>query len=228
MRRYFVDSFFQNEIEKLENLPSECIVLDLGGYKDVKRGFFDINGHGLNVLTLNISAEKGADLLSDAVEIALSDMSIDVIVCSEVLEHVRNPVPVLREVRRVLKHDGILLATIPFLFHIHADPFDFGRYTDRYWEENLREMGFQSIQIERQGLFYSVITNFVEQYLRNLHLPRPFGRIAQTLFALLIINPMKRVALWREAKQSIRTDKFMNSFTTGFSIRATKLNNPHE
>lgn len=46
-------------------------------------------------------------------EIPYDDKTFDSILCSEVIEHVLDPVPLLKEMKRVLKDDGILSLSIP-------------------------------------------------------------------------------------------------------------------
>ena len=222
IRRYFVDHYFEKRVAELAASSSPDLVLDLGGHKNVKRGLFDISNFGFTVVCLNLSPEKGADLLADAAFVPLAGATFDLVVCGELLEHVPDPKPVLREIYRVLKPGGTVLITVPFLFRIHADPFDFGRYTDRYWELNINKVGFEIFEVEKQGLFYAVISNFIEQYLQNIRPPKPFGRPIQSIFRRFITNPLKRFALWREAKPHIRDDRFLSSFTTGFGIQARK------
>src|SRR3546814_8619033 len=90
-------------------------------------------------LYLNISAEKRPDVAADGALLPFPDQSFEAVICSEVLEHVPDPRLVLDEIARVLKPGGCLLLTVPFLFRIHADPHDFGRYTDTFWHANRSE-----------------------------------------------------------------------------------------
>jgi SAM-dependent methyltransferase len=55
----------------------------------------------------------GADLRAMTDAIPLEDASVDLVWCSEVLEHVPDTAGLLSEVRRVLKTGGRLLATTP-------------------------------------------------------------------------------------------------------------------
>lgn len=49
-----------------------------------------------------------------------SDASFDLVTCSEVLEHVENYRAVLREIRRVLKPDGVMVVTTPNVLNIKS------------------------------------------------------------------------------------------------------------
>jgi ubiquinone/menaquinone biosynthesis C-methylase UbiE len=57
------------------------------------------------------------------------DNSIDAVMSLAVLEHVREPPVVLKEVHRVLKPGGRVFSVIPFMQPFHASPHDYQRYT---------------------------------------------------------------------------------------------------
>ena len=67
----------------------------------------------------------------------------DACFCNTVLEHVKGPEKVVSEVYRVLKSGGKVLFSIPFLQEIHADPYDFQRYTPYGLREILERQGFE-------------------------------------------------------------------------------------
>jgi SAM-dependent methyltransferase len=62
-------------------------------------------------------------------DIPLPDNIADVILCTEVLEHVSNPAEVVRELARLLKPGGQLFITVPFSAREHQTPFDYFRFT---------------------------------------------------------------------------------------------------
>jgi len=74
--------------------------------------------HGIDISATQI--RRARERLGDRVELKQSpgeeipyrDRSFDKILCSEVIEHVLDPVPLLREMKRVLKDDGILSLSI--------------------------------------------------------------------------------------------------------------------
>jgi len=53
----------------------------------------------------------------------------DVIVCTQVLEHIANPFLAAAELHRILKPGGILLLTVPAAYPYHAVPRDYWRFT---------------------------------------------------------------------------------------------------
>ncbi len=57
--------------------------------------------------------EKAKIINGDAEEMQLEDNTFDRVICTEVIEHVKNPSKVLKEIHRILKQDGIVTMTIP-------------------------------------------------------------------------------------------------------------------
>ncbi len=57
------------------------------------------------------------------------DNSYDVIICTQVLEHIANPFKATGELRRILKPGGRLLVTVPAVYPYHAGPHDYWRFT---------------------------------------------------------------------------------------------------
>jgi SAM-dependent methyltransferase len=219
LRRYFVDEF---HFRHVPTLPSGSLVLDLGGNKIRKRGQFDIERYNLRVVYANLVSVKQPDLQIDAAYIPCKDDCFDVVVCSELLEHVPDPIAVLHEVYRVLRASGILLICVPFLFHIHSDPYDYGRYTDYYWRKSLAEVGFVDIQIERQGLFWSVLVDMLCEFV---HHKAKEGRPKSAWMRRQIVRLLargKRMALTHDARSDRHGNPFFGKFTTGFGIKAAK------
>lgn len=69
------------------------------------------------------------DVYGDACRLPISNESVDVILLLEVLEHVPSADQAIKEVQRVLKTDGSLYVSVPFIYPIHDAPYDFRRFT---------------------------------------------------------------------------------------------------
>ena len=77
----------------------------------------------------------------------LPDETYDMVLSSQVLEHVEDPQSYLREAMRVLKRNGRLVITTHGTFEDHACPFDFRRWTDAGLLLELENVGFKVSQI---------------------------------------------------------------------------------
>lgn len=165
VRRYYVDKFF---LESISYILDNSSVLDMGGKKANKRGVFNIEKYNFNVKYANIDAITNPDYLCDISSVPVEDCSFDCVILSEVIEHLQDPVKVLEEAFRVLKQGGILLMITPFMFHVHADPYDYACYTYYWYLENLPNIGFSNIKVEKQGRIFSVAANLLKIYAYEL------------------------------------------------------------
>lgn len=224
LRRQYVDWFHQR---KFHCIPQGARVADIGGHRDLKRGDFNIGSYDLDVVCVNCRAEKGTDVVADAADLPFRDNSFDVVLCSEVLEHVPKPRKVLSESYRVLRPGGSLLVCVPFLYHIHGDPQDYGRYTDHFWREALGELGFERIDIERQGLFWSVIIDMLRHVTNHWSTT---GRTRDRLMRSAVRRSMgwaKHKAVQWDRSPVCQQHPIYRSFTTGFGIEAKKPSRIH-
>ncbi len=69
------------------------------------------------------------DVVANIHELPFEDASFDTVVCTQVLEHVREPWVAAAEMQRLLRPGGHAIVTAPFLLGQHDDPYDYYRYT---------------------------------------------------------------------------------------------------
>jgi len=101
-------------------------------------------------------------------DLRFEDQSFDAVVSFQVLEHVRKPWAVLKECARVLKREGFLLVTAPFMFPHHSSPHDFFRFTHEGLTSMAEEAG---LKVERISAQCSSLTTLL--LLLNWYLMRP-------------------------------------------------------
>jgi SAM-dependent methyltransferase len=75
----------------------------------------------------------------------------DTVLCSEVLEHVARPDRALREIYRVLRPNGCLILSVPFLSRLHEEPHDYWRFTEHGLRTVASREGFTVRELERIG-----------------------------------------------------------------------------
>jgi SAM-dependent methyltransferase len=132
--------------EQASLLPVGSRVIDIGAGEAPYRELFSDQRY-VTLDRADTPHSGGVDLHGDADSIPAEDGSFDVVVCTQVLEHVPEPLAALREFRRVLRAGGLLIATVPFLWEEHEAPFDYYRYT-RYAIEHLASRaGFVDVEV---------------------------------------------------------------------------------
>lgn len=144
----------QAEIAKLELYGQ---VLDLGG--DRHSAYYKFLRGKYNLILANINPQSGAELIFDLEnKFPIVNNTYDSILCFNVLEHIFNYQNVTDESWRILKDGGRFVGVVPFMFHIHASPSDYFRYTKFSLIKILEKSGFKEIEVKELGSgFFSTI-----------------------------------------------------------------------
>jgi glycosyltransferase involved in cell wall biosynthesis/SAM-dependent methyltransferase len=122
---------------------------------------------GLDFASGKYAERRRPDLTWDGRAIPLPDASVDSAMATEVLEHCPDPLPVLREIRRVLRPGGVLFFTTPFLWPIHDAPHDHYRYTPYALQRLLEEAGFEDARVEALGGWNASLAQMLGLWLRR-------------------------------------------------------------
>lgn len=163
----------------LLSLPNGTRLLDAGAgemqYKKfcrhleyVSQDLAEYNGEGNSVgLQTGQWDTSGIDIVSDICSIPVEDGSFDAVMCTEVLEHLPDPVRALQELARVLHARGRLIITAPFCSLTHFAPYHYATGFNKYFYLfHLKKLGFQDIQVVENGNYFE----FLAQELRRLQL----------------------------------------------------------
>jgi SAM-dependent methyltransferase len=105
------------------------------------------------------------DVFYDGKTIPFSNDSFDSILCSEVFEHVFNLEEIIPELYRVLKPNGKILITCPFVWNEHEVPFDYARYTQFALKNLLEKNGFAIEVIDKAGDFATTLHQMKMVYI---------------------------------------------------------------
>ncbi len=214
-----------------ELLPEGSRVLDAGAgscpyracfahceYK--AQDFASLNGEQLS------GGEYGQiDYVCDITSIPVPDASFDAILCSEVLEHLPQPIKVIREFARILKPGGKIIITAPLGSGIHQDPYHYyGGYTPFWYEQFLSESGFGSICVEENA---GSLRSCAQESLRFIQLSRPL-KLGMPLWMELLWIPVWLLLLPFMAVIAPFSSMVLNNydrdkrFTIGYHVTATK------
>lgn len=110
-----------------------------------------------------------ADYLWDGKKMPFSDSSFNVVISTEVLEHVSDPDAYLAEVKRVLKPGGMFFFTVPFLMSLHEVPHDYYRYTPFALEMMFKRNDFADIKIKAMGGYHAAMAQMLGLWV-NMYL----------------------------------------------------------
>ena len=178
-------------------------VLDVGaGHYDRYKKFFSVGVS--KYIKMDIAHRENVDLVGSADSIPLPDASVDSIVCTQVLEHVKYPEKCIREAYRVLKTGGFALYTAPQMNELHEIPYDFFRYTKYGLISMFEESGFKIIECSQRGGFFSTLTQMIIRYTTdklNLYSSKVLGKIFGK-FAWLL----GKLAIWLDKRDTSRAN----------------------
>ena len=143
------------------------------------------------------AAYRGADLpgnpqadlcISPDGSLPLGDAGTDLVLSTQVLEHIPDPAAYLRECRRVLRPGAHLLLTTHGLWIYHRDPVDYWRWTAEGLRFLAEREGFEVERLEGlMGLAGVAVQLFQDATYH--HLPRPlrwaYAIVMQRIVALM-------------------------------------------
>lgn len=147
-------------IAKLPPHSERQVALDLGADKSPYRAVLE--AAGFQVKTLDVS--PGGDYVGSAEMTGLPDSSFDLVLCTQVLEHCDDPWASAREIRRILKPGGNVIATAPHVWFFHPHPRDHWRFTQQGMVKLFSAAGLAPRTLLAQGgsiLTYGQVTNFL-------------------------------------------------------------------
>jgi SAM-dependent methyltransferase len=114
------------------------------------------------------------------------DAAFDVVLLSDVLEHVPAPQRLWCEVARLLAPGGHALVNVPFLYGVHEAPHDYGRYTEFALRRFAAEAGLAVPVLVPVGGSLHVLADLLAKHFAHLPLfGAPLASAAQGLVALL-------------------------------------------
>jgi ubiquinone/menaquinone biosynthesis C-methylase UbiE len=155
--------------ETLKQIPEGLTILDAGAgesqfkkfcghLKYIAQDFGEYQGEGEVGLQTGTWDNSKLDIVSDILSIPLPDHSVDAIMCTEVLEHIPDPIGAIKEFSRLVKPGGYLLITAPFASLTHFAPYHFASGFSRFfYEKHLPENEFEITELQLNGNFFEYI-----------------------------------------------------------------------
>jgi ubiquinone/menaquinone biosynthesis C-methylase UbiE len=163
--------------DALKKIPEGLTLLDAGAgecqfrkycthLRYISQDFAQYNGLGDTGLQMGSWDNSKLDIVSDITVIPLESGSVDAILCTEVFEHLPNPVLALQEFSRLLKAGGYLIITAPFASLTHFAPYHFASGFNRYYYEyHLPLHSFAIEELTANGNYFE----FVAQEIRRIN-----------------------------------------------------------
>ena len=162
--------------KNLKKIPRDSKILDAGAGEQqfkkfcshlnyVSQDFAQYDGTGDSKgLQIGKWDQTQLNIISDIIAIPEPDESFDVILCTEVFEHLPEPILAIKEFSRLLRPDGYLILTAPFCSLTHFSPYHFYTGFNRYfYETHLSAHGFKIIELESNGNFFEYLAQEIRR-----------------------------------------------------------------
>ncbi len=124
----------------------------------------------------------------DGEHIPYGTSSIDHFICTEVIEHLPDPQPIITEMHRVLKPGGTGVVTVPWSARFHYIPYDYHRFTPTTL--GMLFSAFSSVKIEPRGTDITVIVSKIMVAYLRLLAPKQRSALVVTIFPALLFVPV--------------------------------------
>ena len=163
--------------------------------------------------TLKRTRNKGFFVTADAMHLPFKSGSFSTIVCSEVLEHLPEDRPALRQMVTVMETGGSLLLTFPHRQFYFARDDRFVNHLRRYelseMKERLREAGMNPVEVrkvlgpmEKIMMLTAISAISIAQRLRRVKSSeRPSSRVWQVVVPIFkLLNRLFCLPMWLDAQ----------------------------
>lgn len=135
----------QNTVKDLQlDANREYVVADFGCGNSPYESLF--TKKNTRYLKIDLPENNNAEIkIDEQGRIEMPDQSVDIVISTQVLEHVLDPVLYLSEALRILKPDGCLIISTHGYWIFHPDPTDYWRWTSMGLKKIISEAGFSIV-----------------------------------------------------------------------------------
>jgi len=188
--KYFIrKSILDSLKQEIPNFSGE--LLDVGaGAQPYRELIMSLNSGIDHYCPLDLEASPNypdCEYKWDGISMPFSDNRFECAIATEVLEHCPDPEQTLREIYRVLKVDGLLFFTVPFIWPLHDCPYDEYRYTPFSLERHLRAVGFKEIQLKPTGGWDASLAQVIGLWARR----RPMTKRQRSIVSMCLLPIIK-------------------------------------
>lgn len=158
--------------------PYEKLFTNCSEYKGV-----DIEQSG------HLHTNEKIDYYYDGHKLPFEDETFDNVFSSEVIEHISNIDEIFDEINRVIKKDGLLLLTTPFMWNENEAPYDYARYSSYGLKSLLEKHGFKILEQEKSLNYIQILFQMRCEYWRSVF-SKSKSLTVKRFVQLFIISPI--------------------------------------
>jgi hypothetical protein len=185
-------------------------VLNIGAGGEIKN---IIRKNFKKVFEIDIDSKRNPDQIIDLCNDRFSKIiryKPNLVCIFEVLEHTTNPLKAVNNIYKIINKGDFVLASVPFIFHIHDEPHDYFRFTK--FGLKLLFKDFANVKIyERNGWLEAIFVIFIRLEKEKNILSRLLGKTF-TIIAFLMLPLILLIQFIFPSKK----------ITTGYYVEAQK------
>lgn len=180
---------------------SPCqIFLEIGGGNAMMGSVLQSACRAERYIVSDIDPSDQTAVVCDAQLLPFPDGSMDLVAAFEVIEHIPDTERFLSEIVRVLRPEGYVVLSMPFLYGRH-DFQDFHRWTAQGLKRIMSLYGMEMRVIQNRGGTFLTITTLLSNYIHSIFSPSSgswrargmgkklyFGFMAILMFPLVVLS----------------------------------------
>lgn len=101
----------------------------------------------------------------------------DTLLCNQVLEHIYETDKFVSKCNNVLKKGGYGIFTMPMTWKLHAEPYDYHRFTKYSLEIMFKEKGFEIVELKQLEGGLATISQLIILFMHDLRTNNVLYRI---------------------------------------------------
>ena len=195
---------------KIKKNKKNYNVLNIGAGGEIKN---IIRKNFKKVFEIDIDSRRNPDQIIDLCNDRFSKIiryKPNLVCIFEVLEHTTNPLKAVNNIYKIINKGDFVLASVPFIFHIHDEPHDYFRFTK--FGLKLLFKDFANVKIyERNGWLEAIFVIFIRLEKEKNILSRLLGKTF-TIIAFLMLPLILLIQFIFPSKK----------ITTGYYVEAQK------
>lgn len=138
----------------------------------------------------------------------------DVILCTEVMEHVFNPFQAYKNLSALLKSGGRILITTPFIYPLHETPHDYWRLTPYALDRLGEYVGLKQLEQKELGNAFDVLGTI----LGTINYLQPLKGSCNAVFSKVINRVKEYLFYWLLKKGRNDWKPFSNIYISNFIV----------
>ena len=143
--------------------------LEFGASKNIEQNFYIFfqGKSKFEYSNLNNFSNKKIIPLDLRKKLKIKSNKYNNILIFNVLEHINDHSKSFKEIKRIIKKNGFLFGSTPFLYQVHGAPKDYFRFTGDFFLEKFKKNGFKNTKIKYLGYgpfvaCFSIINSYIK------------------------------------------------------------------